>query len=201
MPFVPAKCTNCGASLTVDNTKEAAVCEFCGTPFIVEKAIANITMNGNNTVNIESAVINIQGGNSPSLSNLLKRAEEFEQQGNYENATEYYNKVLDLDYSNVSAKNGLSRINDRMNNIPLSIPFIAGLFRSGTLTITREGLTYKTKKAVDVYPIETIVSVKRFDARLTITTNTSSKRLSIAVGNINNAVLMENAINYLKAEK
>ena len=39
MPFVEAKCTCCGAQLTVDNTKDAAICQYCGTPFIVEKAI------------------------------------------------------------------------------------------------------------------------------------------------------------------
>ena len=53
MPLVAAKCTNCGASLTVDNSKEAAICEFCGTSFIVEKAIANITMTDNSSINIE----------------------------------------------------------------------------------------------------------------------------------------------------
>ena len=41
MKFVPAKCTQCGAELKVDRSKEAAICEHCGTPFIVEKAISN----------------------------------------------------------------------------------------------------------------------------------------------------------------
>lgn len=39
MPLVQAKCTSCGANLNVDNTKDAAICEFCGTPYIVEKTI------------------------------------------------------------------------------------------------------------------------------------------------------------------
>lgn len=43
MPFVQAKCTNCGGILEVDNTKDAAICKFCGTPFVVEKAINNYT--------------------------------------------------------------------------------------------------------------------------------------------------------------
>lgn len=60
MPLVQAKCTNCGANLEVDNTKEAAICEFCGTPYIVEKAINNY-----NTVNnIQAGVVNIYGGSS-----------------------------------------------------------------------------------------------------------------------------------------
>lgn len=39
MPLVPAKCTVCGAEITVDNTKEALICEKCNSAFIVSKAI------------------------------------------------------------------------------------------------------------------------------------------------------------------
>jgi len=39
MPIVPAKCTQCGAALKVDDSLEAAICEYCKMPFIVEKAI------------------------------------------------------------------------------------------------------------------------------------------------------------------
>ena len=41
MPLVNAKCTNCGANLQVDNTKDAAICQHCGSAYIVEKAINN----------------------------------------------------------------------------------------------------------------------------------------------------------------
>lgn len=41
MPIVPAICTQCGAQLDVDDSKEAAVCPYCNTAFIVEKAINN----------------------------------------------------------------------------------------------------------------------------------------------------------------
>ena len=60
MPLVQAKCTNCGANLEVDNSKDAAICTYCGTPFIVEKAIHNY----NTTNNIQAGVVNIYGGNS-----------------------------------------------------------------------------------------------------------------------------------------
>ena len=39
MPLVNAKGTNYGASLEVDNTKDVAVCPYCKTPYIIEKAI------------------------------------------------------------------------------------------------------------------------------------------------------------------
>lgn len=37
--MVPAVCTQCGAALEVDPSQEAAVCGYCGTPFLVQKAI------------------------------------------------------------------------------------------------------------------------------------------------------------------
>ena len=55
MPLVEAKCPNCGASLSVDNSKEAAVCDFCGTPYIVEKAVTGAI--SNSTIN--NSVINV----------------------------------------------------------------------------------------------------------------------------------------------
>ncbi len=62
MPLVNAKCTNCGANLNVDNTKDAAICQYCGSAFIVEKAINNYNITNNN--NINANVVNIYGGNS-----------------------------------------------------------------------------------------------------------------------------------------
>ena len=38
MPLVAAKCTQCGANIEVDETKEAGICQYCGTAFITEKA-------------------------------------------------------------------------------------------------------------------------------------------------------------------
>ena len=59
MPIIPAKCTNCGATLEVDNTKDAAICPHCGSAFIVEKAINNY----NTTNHISADTVNIYGGN------------------------------------------------------------------------------------------------------------------------------------------
>lgn len=60
MTLVPAKCTQCGAVLEVNNDADAAICKYCGTPFIVEKAITHF----NNTYhmpNVQSASISAQG--------------------------------------------------------------------------------------------------------------------------------------------
>ena len=198
MPLVAAKCTSCGAALTVDNSKDAAICEFCGTPFIVEKAITNVTMSGNNSITVESAVINIQSGNNtPSVNNLLKRAEEFEQQGNFVTAVEYYEKVLDLDYSNTIARESINRIT---NSPILSIP-ISGGFIQASLSLTRKSLTYQTKRKTEVYPIESIVAVERFVARLIIGTNNRQKPLDLAIGSVKNAKAMELALKTVLAER
>ena len=37
--MVPAICTQCGGKIEVDNSKDAAICPYCGTAFVVEKAI------------------------------------------------------------------------------------------------------------------------------------------------------------------
>lgn len=95
MPLVPAKCTQCGANITVDDSKDAAICEFCGTAFVTEKAINNYHITNN--VNISNATINIAGA---SVENLILRAEQFEAQGDYEKAKEYYNRALDIDATN-----------------------------------------------------------------------------------------------------
>ena len=48
MPLVPATCTQCGATLTLDPAQgTAAVCPFCGTPFVVEQAVAYYTSQTN----------------------------------------------------------------------------------------------------------------------------------------------------------
>ena len=64
MGLVAAKCTQCGANIEVDASKEAGVCSHCGTAFITEKVINNYTIHNHNTVNnnIANATINVKNG-------------------------------------------------------------------------------------------------------------------------------------------
>lgn len=48
MPLSKAQCTNCGGLLDVDSSKDAAVCPFCNTPYVIEKAITLFQNNYNN---------------------------------------------------------------------------------------------------------------------------------------------------------
>ncbi len=63
MGFIPAKCTQCGANITVDDTQDAGVCEYCGTAFVTEKAINNY--NTYITNNYDGANINIINQGAP----------------------------------------------------------------------------------------------------------------------------------------
>ncbi len=58
MGLIAAKCTQCGANIQIDDTKEAGICEFCGTAFINEKAINNYNISMDNVV-INSDNVNI----------------------------------------------------------------------------------------------------------------------------------------------
>ncbi len=58
MALVAAKCTQCGANIEIDASKEAGICKYCGTAFITEKAINNYNITNNitaQTVNIIEA--------------------------------------------------------------------------------------------------------------------------------------------------
>ena len=60
MHLVPALCPQCGGALDVDEDQEAAVCKFCGTPFITEKAIQNYNINyvtNNNVTNVTNNTV------------------------------------------------------------------------------------------------------------------------------------------------
>jgi len=57
MPIVSAVCPSCNAPIQVDNSKDAAICKYCGNPFIVEKAINHYNV----TNHINADVVNVYG--------------------------------------------------------------------------------------------------------------------------------------------
>lgn len=61
MAMVAAKCTMCGSSIKVDDSKEKGICEHCGTEFITEKVI-NVT----NITNVDKST-NIYYGETTDL--------------------------------------------------------------------------------------------------------------------------------------
>lgn len=93
MGLVAAKCTQCGANIEVDDSKEAGICKYCGTAFITEKAITNYNTYVTNNNNFAGANINILGGD---IKNLLEIANNSLNGGNGKEAFEYANKALEI---------------------------------------------------------------------------------------------------------
>ncbi len=100
MALVSAKCTQCGAMLKVDDSLEAAVCEYCGAAYIVEKAINNYNTTIINNNHYDGATINVASENVPAL---LKRTELFLEDGDWKNVDLYCERVLDQEPENASA--------------------------------------------------------------------------------------------------
>ena len=59
--LVPAVCTQCGATLEVDPNQETAVCKFCNTTFIIEKAINNYNVKYANIEHADNVNIDMTG--------------------------------------------------------------------------------------------------------------------------------------------
>ena len=94
MPFVPAKCPQCGANIEVDNTHDAGICKYCGTPFVTEKVIQNYNTYITNNNNFNGASINIQAGDFQNFLNLANKSLDVREG---EEALKYTNKALELD--------------------------------------------------------------------------------------------------------
>lgn len=91
MPLVPAKCTECGGEIEVNNEKKLGVCKHCRQPFVVEESINNYnTYNNYNTTNNynDGSIVNIVEGESKET--LLKNAEIALKIENYDLAKENF---------------------------------------------------------------------------------------------------------------
>jgi tetratricopeptide (TPR) repeat protein len=93
MEFVPAKCTQCNADITVDPAKEAANCGYCGTAFIVDKAIKNYNI-ANAQINAQT--VNVYNSSNTELESLMKRGQLSLESGDWTDAFRCFDKVLDI---------------------------------------------------------------------------------------------------------
>lgn len=92
MPLVPAICTQCGARLEVDPNCEAAICKYCNTPFITEKAINNYnTTYVTNIGHLHADVVNIN--DDSSRDSRVKSGETFLKFNDYTSAEEVFSKL------------------------------------------------------------------------------------------------------------
>lgn len=92
MPLVPAICTQCGARLEVDPSRDAAICKYCNTPFITEKAINNYnTTYVTNIGHLHADVVHIN--DDSSRDSRVKSGETFLKFNDYTSAEEVFDKL------------------------------------------------------------------------------------------------------------
>lgn len=83
MDFIPAKCPSCGGDLMLPKAKDEAICNHCGSKFLLKDATSKAP--------------------TPSIENWMKLADNSLKSGNSQESYEYYNRVLEVDSNNVSA--------------------------------------------------------------------------------------------------
>lgn len=92
MTLVPAICTQCGSKLEVDPGKEAAICPYCKTPFITQKAINHYsTTNVTNIDRFHAEVVNMT--DDSSRDNRVKAGETFITLNNYVSAEKTFSDL------------------------------------------------------------------------------------------------------------
>jgi len=69
MPIIPLKCPSCGGQLTVDSEKDAAICNYCGNPYVVKDAIVKNYIT--NVTNINADTVNIINNNQEEGFEIL----------------------------------------------------------------------------------------------------------------------------------
>lgn len=93
MPLVPAKCTMCGALLKIESNKEAAVCQYCGNAFIVEKAINHYNTYNSIVNNVTADAVFIS--QESEKEQLNKNAETYIKLGNLPKALSFYSQLVE----------------------------------------------------------------------------------------------------------
>ena len=96
--FVPAICTQCGAHLEVDPTQEAAVCQYCGTPFIVQKAISNYNIQNATIEHADTVNVHVNSTADSFFGFVGKQMSESRQ-------IRHEEKQAEREYNNAMTKN------------------------------------------------------------------------------------------------
>ena len=88
MKLIAARCPNCGADIEVDKNSDTTKCEYCNKKIIVDDAVAKYKLELSGSVEVS---------NSTNFTKLLKLAERFLSEKQYDQALEKYNKAIELE--------------------------------------------------------------------------------------------------------
>jgi len=108
MALVAAKCTECGAAIEVEDTKDAGICSFCGTAFITQKVINQ--HHTHVTKHITKTVFGIEG---KSAEDFCEKAETFIKLDDWEKAKVAYEQATEIDPANYLGWFGLAKWHTR----------------------------------------------------------------------------------------
>lgn len=86
MPFVAARCPQCGGELQLDNGKETGFCMHCGSKIVISEAIRTIKVD-----------------NTHMVANWMNLGQSAAKAGNNEEAYQYFAKILEADPENWEA--------------------------------------------------------------------------------------------------
>ncbi len=114
MAFVPATCTQCGASIKVDENKDAGICEHCGTAFVTEKVINNYNTTISNTTVFNNANVTILDA---QMDKLQKSYAYFLNKNNYPKMEQILKQyILEYPYDKFGYEQKLIYISNRFSN-------------------------------------------------------------------------------------
>lgn len=157
--IVPAICTSCRATLEVNGDEKLAICPFCDSSYIVDQAIHNYDVNMRGNLTVENATINVIGS---KVENLLIRARTFEEEGELEAALDYYNRVLDIDFSNEEGQEGLERVKDIIKNYVYFETEANSIFKFGRLQLKKGILIFKDNKGKEtIYDLNNMRNIRK----------------------------------------
>ena len=135
MGFVTLNCPNCGANIEIDENREFGFCTYCGTKIVQDK----IVVEHRGSVAIE---------HKDEINNLLLRAEEMMNKRLYDHAERYYNRVLDYDYNNQTARTAMNMLNKIIKEPNLFISVASGAIYSKSAQV----IVYINKNKMAVLP-------------------------------------------------
>lgn len=130
MTFRPAQCPTCGGSLQVPDDHATVKCLYCGGAVIVREAI--------------------QAAAAASIPNLLKLARTAASSQNYQEAYDYFSRVLELDGDNSAAWVGRGEAAGWLTRQTSGIPEMVNCFRNAIEVATDQSRKDIQEKVADV---------------------------------------------------